>query len=332
MELNKQQEKKDRVFSGIQPTGDMHLGNYLGAVKNWVNSQDVYENIYCIVNSHAITTYIDPKILKDKTYNLFAMLIACGIDLSKSKLFVQSTVDYHPALTWILDCNISIGDMNRMTQFKDKSAKNPKNVNVGLFNYPALMAADILLYDADLVPVGIDQMQHLELTRSVATRFNEKFGHCFKIPKALIPPIGAKIMSLDNPEIKMSKSNKSSNGTIYMLDTKDEIMKKIKKATTDSLNVLEFDDSRIGLYNLLIIYECLSNKNRNEILSSFNNYSSLKEGLGELIYSTLKPIQDKYYELINNKNFLKEMNECQEYVNEIAKKTYEKVKKMIGLI
>ena len=232
---------KKVVFSGIQPTGNIHLGNYLGAVKNWVDMQDAYDNIFCVVNSHAITIKQDPKELMQKTIDLACMLIACGIDPMKSSLFIQSEIDYHPALAWILDCNIFMGDMTRMTQFKDKSKKNPKNINVGLFNYPALMAADILLYQVDLVPVGSDQKQHIELTRNVAMKFNRDFGECFKIPEPLIIKEGARVMGLDDPLIKMSKSATGKNHAIFLLDEPDVILTKIKKGMRPVL--LEMQES-----------------------------------------------------------------------------------------
>ena len=239
---------KKRAFSGIQPTGNLHLGNYLGAIKQWVKNQADYENIYCVVNTHAITIYQDPKILQQNTIELFAMLLACGLESKHTKLFVQSRIDYHGALAWILDCNIPMGEMNRMTQFKDKAQKNPQNINVGLFNYPALMAADILLYQSDFVPVGEDQKQHLELTRNVALRFNERYGQCFTIPEPLIAQVGARIMSLDDPTAKMSKSNKGEYSTITLLDSKDAIVKKIKRATTDSFNEIIFDKDRAVIF------------------------------------------------------------------------------------
>ncbi|RDU67047.1 tryptophan--tRNA ligase [Helicobacter didelphidarum] len=324
---------KKRAFSGIQPTGKLHLGNYLGAIKNWVKNQERYENIYCVVNSHAITIQNNPEELKQKTFELFAMLLASGLDSNHSKLFIQSRIDYHPALAWILDCNIPMGDMNRMTQFKDKSKKNPKNINVGLFNYPALMAADILLYQSDFVPVGEDQKQHLELTRDVAIRFNEKYGECFKIPEPLIPEVGARIMSLDDPYSKMSKSNSSENGIIYMLDSKDMIIKKIKRATTDSLNEIAFDRERGGLYNLLCIYECLSNKSRSEIEKSFQGYGDLKNALAEAIFAELEPIQQEYTRLTSEGGYIHGlMTQNEEYIKDIARTTYEKAKSLVGLI
>lgn len=326
---------KKRVFSGIQPTGDIHLGNYLGAVKNWVDSQNEYENFFCVVNSHAITTTQKPQELVQKTYELAAMLIACGIDMEKSSLFIQSEIDEHPALSWILDCNISMGEMNRMTQFKDKSLKNPKNVNVGLFNYPILMAADILLYQADGVPVGEDQKQHLELTRSVAIKFNRDFGECFKVPQAIIPKIGARVMGLDNPNVKMSKSVKATNHAIFLLDSQDTIIKKFKKATTDSDNCIVFDEKRPALYNLLGIYEAITQKTRREIENEFANlgYGVFKNALGEAVAKALAPIQEKYQRLISQKGYIQEILKLgAQKVRPIARETYDRTKKLVGLV
>ncbi len=326
---------KKRVFSGIQPTGNIHLGNYLGAVKNWVDSQDEYENIFCIVNSHAITIYQNPNELKDKTYELAAMLLACGIDMHKSSLFIQSEVDEHAALAWILDCNIPMGDMSRMTQFKDKSSKNPKNINVGLFNYPALMAADILLYQVDGVPVGEDQKQHLELTRDVAMRFNRDYGECFKIPEPLIPKVGARVMGLDNPESKMSKSDKGENHAVFLLDSPEAIMKKIKKATTDSHTSIVFDANRAGVYNLLGIYEVLSQKSRADIEKEFENkgYGYLKTTIAEIVIESLRPIREKYEQLCKDKQYIKQiLAKGADNVRPIARQTYQKAKDLVGLV
>lgn len=326
---------KKRVFSGIQPTGKMTIGNYIGAVKRWVASQDEYENIFCVVNSHAITTYQDPKLLREQSYDMAALLLACGIDPKKSSLFIQSEIDYHPALAWILDCNIAMGEMERMTQFKDKSKKNPKNINIGLFNYPALMASDILLYQTDFVPVGEDQKQHLELTRNVAQKFNRDFGECFKIPEPLIAKVGARIMGLDDPESKMSKSNPASNHAVFVLDTPEEIMRKFKKATTDSLTSIEFDPERKAIYNLLSIYEIFSNKSREAITQEFDGkgYGVLKTTIAECVISSLAPIQAEYVKLRADENYLKNvLAEGKDNVEPIAKATYERAKKFIGLV
>lgn len=323
------------MFSGIQPTGKMTIGNYIGAVKRWVASQDEYENIFCVVNSHAITTYQEPKLLREQSYDMVALLLACGIEPSKSSLFIQSEIDYHPALAWILDCNIAMGEMERMTQFKDKSKKNPKNINVGLFNYPALMASDILLYQSDFVPVGEDQKQHLELTRNVAVKFNRDFGECFKIPEPLIAKVGARIMGLDDPESKMSKSNLASNHAIFVLDSAEEIMRKFKKATTDSLASIEFDPERKAIYNLLSIYEIFSGKSREAIIQEFEGkgYGVLKTTIAECVIESLSPIQERYSKLRADEGYLKSiLSKGKEQVEPIARKTYEKVKELVGLV
>ncbi|WP_082942500.1 MULTISPECIES: tryptophan--tRNA ligase [unclassified Helicobacter] len=327
--------RKLRVFSGIQPTGDIHLGNYLGAVKNWVDSQDLYENIFCVVNSHAITTRQDPQTLRAKTYELAAMLLACGIDMQKSSLFIQSQIDEHAALAWILDCNIPMGDMSRMTQFKDKSSKNPKNINVGLFNYPALMAADILLYQADFVPVGEDQKQHLELTRDVAERFNRDFGECFKIPQPLIPKVGARVMGFDNPESKMSKSAKGENHAIFLLDSPEVIARKCKKAVTDSQSGIVFDPARAGLYNLLCIYEIFSAQSREAIEQEFAGagYGVLKARLAEVLIESLRGIREEYTRLVAEKGYIERiLDDSANRVREIARDTYTKAKNLVGLV
>lgn len=326
---------KKRVFSGIQPTGKITIGNYLGAIQHWIGFQEQYESIFCIVNSHAITIRQDPDILREQTYDLLALLIACGIDTKKSKLFVQSQIDEHPALTWILNCNIPLGEMERMTQFKDKKQKHPKNINVGLLDYPALMASDILLYRTDFVPVGEDQKQHLELARNIAQRFNRDYGECFRIPEPLIADVGARIMGLDDPNIKMSKSNLAENHALFLLDHPDEIQRKIKKATTDSQGLIAFDPQRKGIYNLLSIYELLSRQERNEILKEFEGkgYGDFKKALIEVIITALSPIQNKYNAIRADRSALERiLQEGKEAIEPIAKATYQKAKELVGLI
>ncbi|WQS47019.1 tryptophan--tRNA ligase [Helicobacter pylori] len=325
--------QKKRVFSGIQPTGQIHLGNYLGAIKHWVELQDEYENLFCIVNSHAITLPIDPIFLKSQTYELVKLLLACGIDPNQSGLFIQSEVDEHPALAWLLDCQVSMGEMQRMTQFKDKSLKNPKSVNVGLFNYPILMASDILLYQSDLVPVGEDQKQHLELTRNVAEKFNRDFGNCFKVPEPLIAKVGARVMGLDDPKVKMSKSHKGANHAIFLLDEPDVIVKKIKKAATDSMGVIAFDETREGIFNLLNIYMLLSDESPEKIEERFKNkgYGDFKKELAEVMIQALKPIQERYKEISDDE--VKSVLNCgAEKARPLARATYQKAKELMGLI
>ncbi|PDX19709.1 tryptophan--tRNA ligase [Helicobacter pylori] len=324
---------KKRVFSGIQPTGQIHLGNYLGAIKHWVELQDEYKNLFCIVNSHAITLPIEPTFLKSQTYELVKLLLACGIDPNQSGLFIQSEVDEHPALAWLLNCQVSMGEMQRMTQFKDKSLKNPKSVNVGLFNYPILMASDILLYQSDLVPVGEDQKQHLELTRNIAEKFNRDFGDCFKVPEPLIAKVGARVMGLDDPKVKMSKSHKGANHAIFLLDEPDVIVKKIKKAATDSMGVIAFDEKREGIFNLLNIYMLLSNESPENIEERFKNkgYGDFKKELAEVMIQALKPIQERYREISDDE--VKAVLNCgAEKARPLARATYQKAKELMGLI
>ncbi|MUU39317.1 tryptophan--tRNA ligase [Helicobacter pylori] len=324
---------KKRVFSGIQPTGQIHLGNYLGAIKHWVELQDEYENLFCIVNSHAITLPIDPKFLKSQTYELVKLLLACGISPKQSGLFIQSEVDEHPALAWLLNCQVSMGEMQRMTQFKDKSLKNPKSVNVGLFNYPILMASDILLYQSDLVPVGEDQKQHLELTRNIAEKFNRDFGNCFKVPEPLIAKVGARVMGLDDPKVKMSKSHQGANHAIFLLDEPDIIVKKIKKAATDSIGVIEFDEKREGIFNLLNIYMLLSDENPEKIEERFKNkgYGDFKKELAEVMIQALKPIQERYREISDDE--VKSVLNCgAKKARPLARATYQKAKELMGLV
>ncbi len=324
---------KKRVFSGIQPTGQIHLGNYLGAIKHWVEMQDEYENLFCVVNSHAITLPIEPTFLKSQTYELVKLLLACGISPKQSGLFIQSEVDEHPALAWLLDCQVSMGEMQRMTQFKDKSLKNPKSVNVGLFNYPILMASDILLYQSDLVPVGEDQKQHLELTRNIAEKFNRDFGDCFKVPEPLIAKVGARVMGLDDPKVKMSKSHKGANHAIFLLDEPDIIVKKIKKAATDSMGVIAFDEKREGVFNLLNIYMLLSDESPENIEERFKNkgYGDFKKELAEVMIQALKPIQERYKEISDDE--VKVILNCgAEKARPLARATYQKAKELMGLI
>ena len=323
------------VFSGIQPTGDIHLGNYLGAIKNWIKMQTMHQSIFCIVNSHSITTKQNPFDLANNTIDIACTLLACGLNPSQCTLFVQSHIDEHPALAWILDCNIPMGDMSRMTQFKDKSSRNNKNINVGLFNYPALMAADILLYQVDFVPVGEDQKQHIELTRNVAIKFNKDYGTCFKIPEPIISRTCARIMGLDNPNIKMSKSIKSNNHAIFLLDSNDAISQKIKKAVTDSCSDIVFDESRAGLYNLLSIYEMLSNESRMDIENKFYNkgYKYFKDSLTELIISEISPIRDEYFRFKDDRKYVLDiLKEGANKVKPMALSTYNLAKQLVGLL
>ena len=286
---------KKRIFSGAQPTGQLHIGNYLGALKNWVALQDEYESFYCIVNLHAITLPQDPKVLRQKTLDLARIYLAAGIDPEKSTIFIQSAVPAHAELTWILSCVSRMGELERMTQFKDKGKGNAERAGVGLFTYPVLMAADILLYRTNLVPIGQDQKQHLELTRDLATRFNRDFGETFVIPEAFIPPVGAKIMSLQDPTKKMSKSDENANGSIFLLDDADTITKKIKRAVTDSGTEINFDDTRPAIRNLLTIFHLLTGKSTAECEAHFEGkgYGHLKTEIAEVVVEFLRPFQER---------------------------------------
>ena len=265
-----EQEQKKVIFSGIQPTGTFTLGNYIGAVRNWGPLQDDYHCIYCVVDMHAITVRQDPAKLRQNSLQAYALLLACGIDLEKSILFIQSHVRTHAELSWILSCNTQFGELSRMTQFKDKSARHADDVNAGLFTYPVLMAADILAYNADLVPVGVDQKQHLELARNIAQRFNQRYGEFFTLPEPYIPPTGAKIMSLQDPTKKMSKSDENPNGCILILDDKDTIIRKFKRAITDSEAEVCYREGKDGINNLMTIYSTITGKDFAAIESEFS--------------------------------------------------------------
>lgn len=286
---------KKRIFSGMQPTGNLHIGNYLGALINWVKLQEDYENFFCIVNLHAITLPQNPQELKKKTHDLARIYLAGGIDPELSTIFIQSDVSEHAELTWVLNCVARMGELERMTQYKDKGKGNTERAGVGLFTYPVLMAADILLYQTDLVPIGQDQKQHLELTRDLAERFNRDFGETFVVPDAFIPPVGAKILSLADPEKKMSKSDENASGAIFLLDDADTITKKIKRAVTDSGTEIKFDESRPAINNLLTIYHLMTGKSAEESEAHFagKGYGQLKTELAETVVEFLKPFQEK---------------------------------------
>lgn len=286
---------KKRIFSGAQPTGNLHIGNYLGALKNWVALQHEYESFFCIVNLHAITLPQDPKILKQKTLDLARIYLAAGIDSTVSTVFIQSDVSEHAELAWVLNCIARMGELERMTQFKDKAKGKTEKVGAGILNYPVLMASDILLYQTDLVPIGQDQKQHLELTRDLAERFNRDFGETFKIPEPFIPPVGAKIQSLAEPAKKMSKSDENLNGSIFLLDDADTITKKIKRAVTDSGTDIKFDAARPAINNLLTIYQLLTGKTADECEAHFagKGYGQFKSALAETVVEFLRPFQDK---------------------------------------
>ena len=286
---------KKRIFSGAQPTGNLHIGNYLGAIKNWVAFQEEYESLFCIVNLHAITLPQDPAELRKKTLDVARYYLAAGVDPEKATLFVQSDVPEHAELTWVLSCISRMGELERMTQFKDKGKGNTERAGVGLFTYPVLMAADILLYQTDLVPVGQDQKQHLELTRDLAERFNRDFGETFKVPEPYIPPVGASIKSLQDPAKKMSKSDENLNGAIFLMDDPDIVTKKVKRAVTDSGTTIEFDESRPAIANLLSIYQLLTGKTPDECVAHFEGkgYGHFKTELAETVVEFLRPFQER---------------------------------------
>ncbi len=325
---------RKRVFSGIQPTGNLHIGNYLGAIRHWVDSQSQYENIFCVVDLHAITVAQDPQVLRPKTREVAALLLAAGIDPGQSAVFIQSHIPAHSELAWILNCFIPMGWMQRMTQFKEKSRKQKEEVSTGLFDYPALMAADILLYETDLVPVGEDQKQHVELTRDVARRFNSIYGDIFKMPEPIINKVGARIMSLDDPTKKMSKSEINQGSAINLLDSPDEIRSKIMKATTDSFNSIRFDENHPAIHNLLVIYEVFSGLDRVEIESRFEGkgYAVLKKELAEVIIEYLKPMHLRFQQLVDEPSYIDQLlNEGVAKIRPIADKTLASVKDAIGL-
>ena len=300
---------KKRIFSGAQPTGNLHIGNYLGALKNWVALQDEYESFFCIVNLHAVTLPQNPETLKQKTLDLARIYLASGINPDQSTVFIQSDVSEHAELAWILSTIARMGELERMTQFKDKGKGNAERAGVGLFTYPVLMASDILLYQTNLVPVGQDQKQHLELTRDLAERFNRDFGETFVVPEPFIPPVGANILSLQDPTKKMSKSDENANGAIFLLDDADTILKKFKKAVTDSGTEITFDETRPAIKNLLTIYQLMTGKTAEECEANFigKGYGHFKTETSEAVIEFLKPFQQrvKDYSDEDLKNILK---------------------------
>lgn len=324
---------KKVLFSGMQATGNLTLGNYLGALKNWVTLSDEYECFYSVVDMHSITVRQDPATLRKRARALLTLYIAAGLDPKKNCIYYQSHVSGHAELAWILNCYTYMGELSRMTQFKDKSAKHTDNINAGLFTYPVLMAADILLYQADVVPVGIDQMQHLELTRDIATRFNNIYGDVFTVPEAYIGKVGAKIMSLQDPSKKMSKSDENPNGSIYLMDDPDTIMRKCKRAVTDSEANIAYREEQPGLKNLLDIYCACMGKTADEALREFEGkgYGDLKMAVGEAVVSVLKPLQDEVARLEKDKGYIDSIiKENAEKATYFANKTLRKVQRKVG--
>lgn len=325
---------KKVLFSGMQATGNLTLGNYLGALKNWVTLSDEYECFYSVVDMHSITVRQDPAELRKRARALLTLYIAAGLDPKKNCIYYQSHVSGHAELSWILNCFTYMGELQRMTQFKDKSAKHADNINAGLFTYPVLMAADILLYQADVVPVGIDQMQHLELTRDLAQRFNQIYGDVFTIPEAYIGKVGAKIMSLQDPTKKMSKSDENPNASIYLMDDPDTIMRKCKRAVTDLAGCVQYDqENQPGICNLIDIYSACTQKSRDDVVKEFagKGYGDFKAAVGESVVSVLKPLQDRVAELNKDKEFIDSIiKENAEKANYYATKTLRKVQKKVG--
>lgn len=328
-------ETKKRVLSCIQPSGMLTLGNYIGALKNWVKMQDEFECIYAVADLHAITVRQEPAKFRQQIYSTAALLLALGIDPEKSVTFVQSHVAAHSQLSWVLSCYTQFGELSRMTQFKEKSAKRPDNVNAGLFTYPVLMAADILLYKPDFVPVGADQKQHLEIARDIASRFNGIYGDVFKLPDAYIPKVGARVMSLQDPTKKMSKSDENVNAWVAILDDRDTIIRKFKRAVTDSFAEVKIGENKAGINNLIGIYSSVTGKTDKEIEKEFEGkgYGDFKLAVGETVADELAPIQKRYSEIIGDKAQLeaiyKQGDEKSEYM---ARRTLSKVMKKVGFV
>lgn len=324
---------KKVLFSGMQATGNLTLGNYLGALKNWITLSDEYECFYSVVDMHSITVRQDPAVLRKRARALLTLYIAAGLDPEKNCIYYQSHVSGHAELAWILNCFTYMGELSRMTQFKDKSAKHADNINAGLFTYPVLMAADILLYQADVVPVGIDQMQHLELTRDIAIRFNNIYGNVFTVPDAYIGKVGAKIMSLQDPSKKMSKSDENPNASIYLMDDPDTIMRKCKRAVTDSEACVAYRDEQPGVKNLIDIYSACTGKTAAEVEREFEGkgYGDFKMAVGESVVSVLKPLQERVAELEKEKSYIDSIiKNNAEKAQYFANKTLRKVQKKVG--
>ena len=330
-----EQVKRQRVFSAIQPSGMLTLGNYLGALKNWAAMQDEYDCIYAVADLHAITVRQEPAKLREQIRSTFALLLSIGIDPEKSPVFLQSHVAEHSQLAWLLNCYTQFGELQRMTQFKDKSAKHADNINAGLFTYPTLMAADILLYQADLVPIGKDQKQHLELARNIAERFNTIYSPTFTVPAPYIPKICASIKSLQDPTKKMSKSDENVNAWIAILDKPDDIVRKIKRAVTDSEACVRYGDGKDGVNNLMSIYSACTGMAFEQIEDEFSGkgYGDFKLAVAEAVIETLRPVQEKYYSVIKEKDYLEQMyTQGAERARRIAVKTLGKAMRKIGYV
>ena len=331
-----EQIQKKRILSGIQPSGDLTLGSYLGAIRNWAALADEYDCFYMLADMHTITVRQVPADLRRRTLTQLAAYIACGLDPEKNVLFIQSHVPAHAQLGWVLDCYTMFGELSSMTQFKDKSAKNAYNINAGLFTYPSLMAADILLYQADLVPVGGDQKQHVEICRNIATRFNGIYGDVFKLPEPYIPQVGARVMSLTSPENKMSKSDKDQNGCVYMLEKPEDILRKFKKAVTDSEASVRYDPAaKPGVSNLMQIYAVCTGKTFETIEQEFagHGYGDFKAAVGEAVVETLRPIREETERILADKAYLESIYRAgAERAAYVANKTLRKVYKKVGFV
>jgi len=327
---------RKRIFSGIQPSGDLTLGSYFGAIKNWVDLSDEFDCFYCIVDMHAITVRQEPAELRKRALEQIAQYVASGLDPEKNTIFIQSHVSAHAELAWILNCYTMFGELSRMTQFKDKSAKHADNINAGLFVYPTLMAADILLYQADLVPVGGDQKQHVELTRDIANRFNGIYGDVFTMPEPYIPKVGARIMSLSTPENKMSKSDPDQNGCVYLMEKPEVIMRKFKRAVTDSEACVKYDlENKPGISNLMQIYSVCTGQTFEQIENEFigKGYGDFKTAVGDAVVEQLKPIREEAERLIKDKAYLQKVyTEGAEKAARVAYRTLRKVYKKVGFI
>ncbi len=326
---------KKKVFSGAQPTGSLTMGNYIGAIQNWKILEEENDCIYSIVDSHSLTVRQDPKEFRKACISFLVQYLACGLNPEKNIIYFQSHVPQHAELSWILGCNTYVGELNRMTQFKDKAEKHKDNINSGLFTYPVLMAADILLYRANLVPVGEDQKQHLEITRDIAARFNNLYGEIFPLPEVHTPKVGARIMSLQDPSKKMSKSDENVNGTIYLMDSEDVIMKKMKRAVTDSENRVAFSDDQPGVKNLITIYSSLSGLTIEEVVSKYEGkgYGAFKNDTGEVVIEFLRPFKKSYDEYMNNLDYVEKIyKDGAKRAYELAEDTMVAVRKAIGLI
>ncbi len=326
---------KKRVLSCIQPSGLLTLGNYLGALKNWTEMQYEFDCTYAVADLHAITVRQEPAKLRSQIYSTFAILLALGIDPDKNTVFIQSQVPEHTALSWLLSCYTQFGEMSRMTQFKDKSKKHPDNINVGLFSYPVLMAADILLYKSDLVPVGEDQKQHLEIARDIAVRFNNIYGDVFTVPEAYIPKAGARIRSLQDPSKKMSKSDDNVNAWIAILDGRDDIIRKFKRAVTDSGSEVRMAEDKPGVSNLITIYSAVTGKSTADVEREFEGkgYGDFKLAVGEAVADALAPIKQKHDEIIKDKKAMEQLYKAgAEKAEYVARKTYFKAMKKVGFV